>query len=137
MLLAGEQFSAPWVAILTAVAMSWLLPDLMSCSAVMESFTPPAHDSMSVFRSDTVERRSAARWAVDGWCGMAASVSPAASTRPPASIHRGVRSTGHPDARDPNRGAPPGAGMVIAPPGPGTILRRPDCPRGRAHNDNF
>src|SRR5581483_1542308 len=125
MLLAGEQLSAAWLAILTAVPTSWLSPARMARSAVSESVTPPAHDSMSVFRSCTIPRRSATRWAVDGWCGMAASVSPATSTRPPASIHRGVRSTGHPEARAEMRRAPPGPGIVMVPPGSGAILRPP------------
>src|SRR5689334_21731435 len=125
MLLAGSQLSAAWRAILTAVATSWLSPAWMARSAVIESVTPPAHDSMSEFSSCTIPRRSAARWAVDGWCGMAASASPATSTRPPASIHRGVRSAGHPDARAEIRRAPPGPGIVIVPPGSGAILRPP------------
>ena len=100
MLLAGEQFAAAMLAILTAVLTSLLAPDWMARSAVIESLTPPAHDSMSVVRSWTIPRRSAARCAVDGRCGMAASVSPATSTTPAASIHLGVRSTGHPEGRE-------------------------------------
>src|SRR6266702_404537 len=51
MLLAGEQFAAARLAILTAVLTSLLAPDWMARSAVIESLTPPAHDSMSVVRS--------------------------------------------------------------------------------------
>ena len=51
MLLAGEQFAAARLAILTAVLTSLLAPDWIARSAVIESLTPPAHDSMSVFRS--------------------------------------------------------------------------------------
>src|SRR5581483_5400554 len=97
MLLAGEQLSAAVRAMVTAVLTSWLAPDWMARSAAIESVTPPAHDSTSAFRSCTIPRRSAARCAVEGRCGSAASVSPATSTAPPASIHRGVRSAGHPE----------------------------------------
>src|SRR5690349_21970250 len=51
MLLAGEQFAAARLAILTVVLTSVLAPDWIARSAVIESLTPPAHDSMSVFRS--------------------------------------------------------------------------------------
>src|SRR6266568_1919700 len=126
MLLAGEQFAAARLAILTAVLTSLLAPDWMARSAVIESLTPPAHDSISVVRSCTIPRRSAARCAVDGRCGMAASVSPTTSTAPAASIHLGVRSTGHPE----------GSRIVMVPPGsrpqdtrPGVIIR-PRFPAG-------
>src|SRR6266566_3666570 len=96
MLLAGEQFAAARLAILTAVLTSLLAPDWM------------------------------ARSAVDGRCGMAASVSPTTSTAPAASIHLGVRSTGHPE----------GSRIVMVPPGsrpqdtrPGVIIR-PRFPAG-------
>ena len=121
MLLAGEQFAAAVLAILTAVVTSLLAPDWMARSAVIESLTPPAHDSMSVVRSWTIPRRSAARCAADGRCGMAASVSPATSTTPAASIHLGVRSTGHPEGREailaPRRHVPPGSRIPMVPPG--------------------
>ena len=50
----------------TAVLVSWLIPAWISRSAVSDSLTPPAHDSMSVFISCTTPRRSAARWELDG-----------------------------------------------------------------------
>src|SRR5579875_3179417 len=105
MLLAGEQFDAPYVAILMAVPVSWLAPDWIARSAASDSLTPPAHDSMSVFMSCTNPRRSAARWAADGRCGRAASTRPAASTAAAASNQRGPRRAGHPDGRS---GARPG-----------------------------
>jgi len=109
------------LAILIAVVTSLLAPDWMARSAVIESLTPPAHDSMSVVRSWTIPRRSAARCAADGRCGMAASVSPATSTTPAASIHLGVRSTGHPEGREailaPRRHVPPGSRIPMVPPG--------------------
>src|SRR5690349_14868498 len=121
MLLAGEQFAAAVLAILTAVVTSLLAPDWISRSAVTESFTPPAHDSMSMVRSWTIPRRSAARCAVDGRCGMAASTSPATSTTPAASIHLGVRRTGHPEGPEailvPRRHVLPGSRIPMVPPG--------------------
>src|SRR5262249_5125278 len=128
MLLAGEQFAAAMLAILTAVLTSLLAPDWMARSAVIESLTPPAHDSMSVFRSWTIARRSAARCAVDGRCGMAASVSPATSTTAAASIHLGVRSTGHPEGREAIPGRAPNPLPTSSPPPPGT--RIPMVPPG-------
>ena len=119
MLLAGEQFAAAVLAIVTAVVTSLLAPDRMARSAVIESLTPPAHDSMSVVRSWTIPRRSAARCSVDGRCGTAASASPATSTAPAASIHAGVRSTGHPEGREaiPPRPSGPRSRIPMVPPG--------------------
>src|SRR5262249_14208131 len=51
MLLAGEQFAAARLAILTVVLTSLLAPEWTARSGVIESRPPPAHDSMSVFRS--------------------------------------------------------------------------------------
>src|SRR2546430_16242005 len=121
MLLAGEQFAAAVLAILTAVVTSLLAPDWMARSAVIESLTPPAHDSMSVVRSWTIPRRSVARCAVDGRCGMAASASPATGTTPAAGIHLGVRSTGRPKGWEAILGgqgpAPPGWRNPVDPTG--------------------
>src|SRR5260370_13815065 len=71
----------------------------MARRAVIESLTPPAHDSMSMFRSCTIPRRSAARCAVEGRCGSAAAVSRATRTARRANIHLGVRNTGQPEGR--------------------------------------
>src|SRR2546430_10198115 len=119
MLLAGEQFAAAVLAIVTAVVTSLLAPDWMARSAVIESLTPPAHDSMSVVRSWTIPRRSAARCSVDGRCATAASASPATSTAAAASIQVGVRSTGHPEGREatPPRPSGPGSRIPMVPPG--------------------
>ena len=118
MLLAGEQFAAAVLAIVTAVLTSLLVPAWMARSAVIESLTPPAHDSMSVVRSWTIPRRSAARCSVDGRCGTAASTSPATSTTPAASIHLGVRSTGHPEGREAILPRPSGPSARRSPPEP-------------------
>src|SRR5258707_7450989 len=104
MLLPGEQFAVAVLAIVTAVLTSLLVPDSRARRAVSESVTPPAHDSMSMVRSWTMPRRSAARCAADGRCGMATSTSPATRTAAAASIHLGVRSTGQPVGRYAARG---------------------------------
>jgi hypothetical protein len=80
--LAGEQSLAPEVAMVRAVATSWLAPVSMARSALREAPTSAAHDPMSARISPTKPRRSDARSAVLGRCTRATSTTPAIRTAP-------------------------------------------------------
>src|SRR5579875_1825621 len=114
MLLAGEQFCAPYLATPTAVPVSWLVPAVIACSTCSDSVTPPAHDSMSACMLCRKARRSTARCAVDGRCGQASSTATATTATMTATSQRGVRGTGHPDCRSGTRATPGRVGVLIA-----------------------